>query len=75
MKSLTSRTAADIHVEFNDAVLDNPLLYLWDLDTLTIVDWTFIDGAFDGQPVLTTLSDYLQHISDLVEEAKQEPVH
>ena len=40
-------------------------------DSVTTVNWTFNGRAFDGQPILITLRDYLERVTALLEEAER----
>jgi hypothetical protein len=72
LKGLTSRTAADVHVEINDTAMGHPERKPGGQQHGHDLDWRFADtdGAFDSQPVLQTLHDYLQDVSGVVDEAE-----
>jgi hypothetical protein len=70
LKELVSRTAAHIEVEIGVSTGNYPGLRANDGDTVTRISWAFNGGALHGQPVLKTLREYLQQVSELVGEAE-----
>jgi hypothetical protein len=71
LKELRSLTAAQIHTVTGVSAADYPDMRVNDGDTITRVTWVFNGGASHGQPVLKTLRDYLQQVSELVGEAEE----
>ena len=71
LKELVSRTAAHYETEINVRETDYPDLVVNDGDTVTRVSWVFEGGAFHGEPVVETLRNYLQQVTELLEEAER----
>ena len=71
LKRLESRTAAHVELGINVRAADYPDLRVSDGDTVTRINWAFKGGAFNGQPVLETLRNYLQEVTELLKEAEQ----
>ena len=70
LKRLERRTVAEIQTAVNVIAADYPDLRLADGDTLTTKTWSFVGGAFDGQPVLETLRKYREEAEALIDEAE-----
>jgi hypothetical protein len=71
LKELATRTEAHIDVKINVRPADYPGRNVASGDTITTISWVFDGGGLHGQLVLTTLCDYLRHVSGLVEEAER----
>jgi hypothetical protein len=48
-----------------------PELPVNDGDAVTKFAWVFVGGKFNGQEVLPTLRDYLDHTEQLIDEAER----
>jgi hypothetical protein len=71
LKRLESTTTLDVDTRTAVRAADYPDLNLADGDTLTRISWVFVGGAFDGQNVFTVLRDYLQQVTELLEQAER----
>jgi hypothetical protein len=70
-KELVPRTSAHIEVYIGASPANYPDLRVNDGRTVTRISWAFNGGALDGQPVLKTLSEYLQQVTALLDEAER----
>jgi hypothetical protein len=70
LKDGVSQTAAHIEVWIGASAAPEPGLRSNDGGAVTRISWVFDGGVFNGKPVLTTLRNYFQQVSELVGEAE-----